>query len=76
MAKGKKVLTTGDVAEICNVAHRTVSKWFDGGLLGGYRIPGSQDRRIPVESLLKFMDANNLPKESPLLQEILDGDGG
>ena len=75
MAKGKKVLTTGDVAEICNVAHRTVSKWFDGGMLGGYRIPGSQDRRIPVESLLEFMDANNLPKESPLLQEILDGDG-
>lgn len=76
MAKGKNVLTTGDVAKICHVAHRTVSKWFDGGMLGGYRIPGSQDRRIPVDSLLSFMEANDMPKDSPLLQDILgDGDG-
>jgi hypothetical protein len=40
MAKGKNVLTTGDVAKICNVAPRTVSKWFDSGQLKGYRIPG------------------------------------
>ncbi|NLE61752.1 MAG: helix-turn-helix domain-containing protein, partial [Planctomycetes bacterium] len=29
MSKPKDVLTTGDVARICNVAPRTVSKWFD-----------------------------------------------
>jgi len=40
MAKGKNVLTTGDVAKICHVAPRTVSKWFDNGQLRGYRIPG------------------------------------
>ena len=49
MAKGKNVLTTGDVAKICNVAPRTVSKWFDSGQLKGYRIPGSKDRRIPLQ---------------------------
>ena len=27
----KDVLTTGEVAKICNVAARTVSKWFDSG---------------------------------------------
>ena len=43
----KKVFTTGQVAKICKVAPRTVSKWFDSGRLRGYRIPGSQDRRIP-----------------------------
>ena len=61
MAKGKNVLTTGDVARICNVAPRTVSKWFDNGQLKGYRIPGSKDRRIPVNELIRFMKAHNMP---------------
>ena len=61
MAKGKNVLTTGDVARICNVAPRTVSKWFDRGQLKGYRIPGSKDRRIPVSELIHFMKENNMP---------------
>ena len=58
---GKAVLTTGQVAQICHVAPRTVSKWFDRGQLGGYRIPGSRDRRIPVDELMAFMRANNIP---------------
>ena len=61
MAKGKNVLTTGDVARICNVAPRTVSKWFDNGQLKGYRIPGSKDRRIPVSELMRFMKMHNMP---------------
>jgi excisionase family DNA binding protein len=61
MAKGKNVLTTGDVAKICNVAPRTVSKWFDSGQLKGYRIPGSKDRRIPVSELIRFMKVHNMP---------------
>ena len=61
MTKGKNVLTTGDVARICNVAPRTVSKWFDSGQLKGYRIPGSKDRRIPVSELIRFMKVHNMP---------------
>ncbi len=61
MAKGKNVLTTGEVAKICNVAPRTVSKWFDSGRLKGYRIPGSKDRRIPINELARFMKAHNIP---------------
>ena len=61
MAKGRNVLTTGDVARICNVAPRTVSKWFDSGQLKGYRIPGSKDRRIPVDELVRFMKVHNMP---------------
>lgn len=64
MAKGKNVLTTGDVAKICNVAPRTVSKWFDSGQLKGYRIPGSKDRRIPLNELVRFMKAHNMPTEA------------
>lgn len=61
MAKGKNVLTTGDVARICHVAPRTVSKWFDNGQLKGYRIPGSKDRRIPLNELIRFMKVHNMP---------------
>ena len=59
----KEVLTTGEVARICHVAARTVSKWFDTGKLRGYRIPGSRDRRIPTEHLLAFMRAHGIPLE-------------
>jgi excisionase family DNA binding protein len=62
-ANRKDVLTTGEVAEICHVAPRTVSKWFDSGKLKGYRIPGSRDRRIPREHLIAFMTAHGMPLE-------------
>lgn len=61
MGPRKTVLTTGEVAKICNVAPRTVSKWFDSGQLRGYRIPGSKDRRIPVEQLIRFMRGHGIP---------------
>ena len=61
MAKQKSVLTTGEIARICSVAPRTVSKWFDTGQLRGYRIPGSRDRRVPIEQLIRFMRAHNIP---------------
>lgn len=60
-SKLKDVLTTGEVAKICNVAPRTVSKWFDSGTLRGYRIPGSKDRRIPLNQLIRFMKLHNMP---------------
>ena len=61
MEKYGQVLTTGQVAKICKVAPRTVSKWFDTGQLRGYRIPGSKDRRIPLQQLIRFMKAHGLP---------------
>jgi excisionase family DNA binding protein len=64
MSRQKDVLTTGDVAKICSVAPRTVSKWFDSGQLSGYRIPGSKDRRIPLNALMRFMKQHNIPLDS------------
>lgn len=63
MPRQKDILTTGEVAKICNVAPRTVSKWFDSGQLRGYRIPGSKDRRIPLNALVKFMKAHSIPMD-------------
>ena len=56
-----KVFTTGQIAKICNVAPRTVSKWFDSGQLKGYHIPGSQDRRVPHANLVKFLKEHGMP---------------
>jgi excisionase family DNA binding protein len=61
MDKIKDLLTTGEAAEICNVSQQTIIRCFDSGRLEGFRIPGSKFRRIPRESLLKFMRDNNMP---------------
>lgn len=61
MSQPQDVLTTGQVAKICNVAPRTVTKWFDSGELRGYRIPGSKDRRIPLDKLVSFLKMHGMP---------------
>lgn len=58
-----KTYTTGDVAEICGVSPDTVSRWFDGGQLQGYRLGEKGDRRIPHESLRLFMQGRGIPLE-------------
>lgn len=56
-----KIFTTGQVARICSVAPRTVSKWIDGGYLKGYRLPGSNGRRVQYEALLQFLKKHDMP---------------
>lgn len=63
------VLTTGQVAKICRTTPRTVSKWFDTGRIRGYRIPGSQDRRIPRAYLIRFLKEHDPKRISRLLDE-------
>ncbi|MEM7810560.1 MAG: helix-turn-helix domain-containing protein [Planctomycetota bacterium] len=57
----KDVFTVGEVAHRCQVASRTAAKWIDEGLLKGYRIPGSRFRRVPRESLVRFMREHDIP---------------
>ena len=57
----KDVFTTGEVARICRVVPRTVSKWIDAGHLKGYRLPGSNDRRVPVVNLIRFLKERGMP---------------
>jgi len=40
--KLKEAVATGEVAKICNVASRTISKCFGLGALNTYRIPRPQ----------------------------------
>ena len=57
----KSVFTTGEVADICNISQQTVIRCFDNGRLKGFRVPGSKFRRVPRESLIAFMKANDIP---------------
>jgi len=57
----RKQFTTGELARFLMVAPRTVSKWADIGKLPCYRLPGSLDRRFPVDGVLQFMKDNNMP---------------
>ena len=57
----KDLFTTGEAAELCNVSQQTIIRCFDAGRLDGFRIPGSRFRRIPRESIVKFMKENDIP---------------
>jgi len=57
----KDLFTTGEAAEVCRVSQQTIIRCFDAGRLEGFRIPGSKFRRIPRQSLVKFMKDNNIP---------------
>ena len=59
----KELFTTGEAAEICRVSQQTIIRCFDAGRLEGFRVPGSRFRRIPRESLMKFMKSNAIPLE-------------
>ena len=58
-----KVFTSGEVAAICGVSPDTVSRWFDLGQIEGYRLGPGGDRRIPYDSLRKFMVTHGIPLE-------------
>jgi CheY-like chemotaxis protein len=57
----KEVYSTGDAAKVCRVSQQTIIRCFDSGKLQGFYVPGSRFRRIPRESLVKFMKENNIP---------------
>jgi excisionase family DNA binding protein len=60
----KRVYTTGEVAQLCNVSQQTVIRCFDSGKLKGFRVPGSKFRRIPHDALVEFMRDNSIPLDN------------
>jgi excisionase family DNA binding protein len=70
MPRTKKTATTTEAARLCGVSHSTVIKWFDTGLIEGFRLPGSGDRRLLLASLHKFMKENNIPVPETIAGEM------
>jgi two-component system response regulator VicR len=62
-----KSLTTGDIAEYCDVNLRTVIRWIDKGSLKGYKLPGRGNNRVTVTNFVAFLKENNMPIPSELL---------
>ena len=54
-----ETMTTGQVAEICQVGVRTVQRWVDDGHLPSFGLPGndkkSKERRIWRQDLIAFL---------------------
>ncbi len=57
----KDVYSTGEAAKICRVSQQTIIRCFDSGKLDGFYVPGSRFRRIPRETLIRFMKENSIP---------------
>ncbi len=60
----KDLFTTGEAADICRVSQQTIIRCFDAGRLEGFRVPGSRFRRIPRQSLVRFMQENKIPLDA------------
>lgn len=61
--RNKRVFTTGEAAELCQVSQQTIIRCFDSGRLNGFRVPGSKFRRIPRNELIRFMRENGIPSD-------------
>lgn len=64
----KKPLTTGDVADFCDVSDRTVLVWIEEGKLKTYRTPGGHNR-ISVKDFIAFLNEHNMPVPVEFTQE-------
>jgi len=72
--KDPLLLSTGDVAELCQVTTKTVQRWIDRGLLQSYKLPGRGDNRIRKQDFLNFLSTQQLPipeQYKPVLKKVL-----
>jgi excisionase family DNA binding protein len=65
-------LTTSQAAKIAGVSQQTIIRCFDEGRLKGWRIPGSRFRRVPLQSLLRFMRQHEMPIGPDLLVDEIE----
>ncbi len=67
--RDKRHLTTGDVAALCGVSFRTVTRWIHRGALKAFKLPGRGDHRIPRADLLQFLHDQSMPIPDELRPE-------
>lgn len=58
----KAYMTVGEISRLVGCSSKTVCKWIDSGLLEGYRLPGSKDRRVSRVIFSDFARDNDLMK--------------
>ena len=66
-----RFLTVGQLASYLGVAKRSAAKMIDAGFLpGSFRLPGSTDRRVPLQSALTFAKQNGMDESSRELERL------
>jgi CheY-like chemotaxis protein len=68
----RRILTTGDVAEMCGVNFRTVIRWIQRGHLKAFQLPGRGDNRVLAKDFLDFLREHNMP----IPEEMEEAEGG
>ncbi|MCA9393002.1 MAG: response regulator [Candidatus Omnitrophica bacterium] len=61
----KKALTTGDIADYCQVTHRTVLDWVIQGKIKAYQTPG-RHTRVLIHDFIDFCREYNIPVDEEL----------
>lgn len=56
-----KTLTPGEIAKLCDVHQRTVSRWIASGKLKGHQLPGRGDYRVLEHDFVTFAQQHRLP---------------
>lgn len=59
-----KTYTTHQIARMCGVDPITVARWFDSGVLKGFRTPGGH-RRVAEAELQAFLAQQGIPERAP-----------
>jgi excisionase family DNA binding protein len=58
-AAGEKLLTKGEVAQLCRVEIRTVDRWLAAGRIRCYRTPGGRLLFRKMDVLVRLMDGRS-----------------
>ncbi|MBT5874497.1 MAG: response regulator [Candidatus Latescibacteria bacterium] len=72
----KTVITTGDVAEHCQVSYETVKNWIRQGKLPAFETPGGH-HRIVIENFKSFLESYGMPayQQGPTVDPAPPTDG-
>ena len=65
-------LTTGDIANYCDVNLRTVIRWINKGSLKAYKLPGRGNNRVQIHDFLSFLNENSMPVPEELQEKKRD----
>jgi len=64
----KRSLTTGEVARLCGVNHRTVLRWIKAGYIEAFQLPGRGDNRVPIDDCVRFLREHDIPVPEELAE--------
>lgn len=56
-----KTLSPGEIARLCDVHQRTVSRWIASGKLKGHQLPGRGDYRVVESDFIEFAKDHGIP---------------